>query len=248
MVDLIDNGYMKYSNDCWDFYKPSYKMKNGEWIVASTFADSVRYNTKIPYTYRKLLADIESVVENMDELNKTFIPMRQRQYFKKQGNYYDALISRSLIVKVLSLYNLKEKKMVSIIRRTKLFDLNDYLQKYEEYARCKSPNEASDKVPKLEIQPYRGTITTREDIMMERVESIRGKATEAEESMCKILSALNINYVFQYACNIGNDIIMDFYIPSKRISIEIDGGYHNDINQLMRPAMCASWHTCITIQ
>lgn len=233
MIELIDNGLMKYDKDCWDFYKPNYKMKHGEWLVASTVADSVRFNSKIPYTYRKLLADIESVVSDYNELDKMFLPMKQKQYFKKQGNYFDALISKILVAKVLSIYNFGEKKITAIIRNSRRFDVFDYLQKYEDYTRCKTANTTSKKVPKLEIKPYNGFITTREDVMSERAANLRKKATDAEKAMCKLLSALNVEYVFQYACNIGYDIIMDFFIPSKRISIEIDGSYHNDIKQLM---------------
>lgn len=233
MIDLIENGCMRYSNDCWDFYKPNYKMKNGEWLVASTVTNAIRFNSKIPYTYRKMLADIETVVINEAELDKSFLPMRQKQYFKKQGNYYDALISKVLVMKILALYKFGEKKIASIIRQSRRFDVHDYLQKYEYYTRCKQANTISKKVPKLDIKPYCGSIVTREDIMVERVNNLRKNATDAEKAMCKILSALNVEYIFQYACNIGYDIIMDFYIPSKRISIEIDGGYHNDVKQLM---------------
>lgn len=233
MINLIGNGDIRYSHDCWDFYKPNYKMKKGEWLIASTVAFSVSLNSKIPYTYRKFLADIESVVSDNNELDKVFLPMRQKQYFKKQGNYYDALVSKTLVVKVLTLYNFSEKKIASILRQSNRFDVSDYLQKYEDYTQCKRASEKSKIVPLLDIQPYRGCITTREDVINERVNSLRKNATEAEKTMCKILSALNVDYIFQYACNIGYDIIMDFFIPSKRISIEIDGDYHNEVKQLM---------------
>ena len=55
-------------------------------------------------------------------------------------------------------------------------------------------------------------------------------ATPAEKAVIKILRRLKVIYKFQeplfYGKDKSNFYIMDFYIPEKRMCIEIDGEYH----------------------
>jgi len=61
-----------------------------------------------------------------------------------------------------------------------------------------------------------------------RKESIQD-TTIAEKVFGKVLKKLNIKYEFQKIVHYekGKWYMIDFYIPIKRIAIEIDGGYHN---------------------
>ena len=67
--------------------------------------------------------------------------------------------------------------------------------------------------------------------------SLIEKQTDAEKKFKTILKSLKIGYEFQkifyYTRPGGNSFyIVDFYIPSKEVVIEIDGGYHNTDNQV----------------
>lgn len=60
------------------------------------------------------------------------------------------------------------------------------------------------------------------------------KSTSAEIEFARKLRALNIKYMFQKGFIKGLFCIADFYIPSLRLIIEIDGGYHNTSKQQFR--------------
>lgn len=61
------------------------------------------------------------------------------------------------------------------------------------------------------------------------------KATRCEKLMCGILDNYNIEYEFQKpVCLSGKTYIMDFYLPKYGICIEIDGEYHNKLEQMQK--------------
>ena len=61
----------------------------------------------------------------------------------------------------------------------------------------------------------------------ERIQGLRTRATPAERRFRGFLCHSKIKFKFQRAfIKKGGFVIADFYIPSKKLVIEIDGGYH----------------------
>lgn len=63
------------------------------------------------------------------------------------------------------------------------------------------------------------------------------KATKEELIFKKLLDKMNIRYIFQKGFIKGfNHCIVDFYLPRRRLCIEIDGPYHDSPKQKIRDA------------
>lgn len=102
----------------------------------------------------------------------------------------------------------------------------------------KLANAYSDKVTKLydnliddiKAQGYRGTGW----IVKTLVDNIEG-ATYYELLVAYYLIRKDIEFVQQAPFYINGKIsFADFYIPSKKVVIEVDGGYHDEIMQILR--------------
>lgn len=58
------------------------------------------------------------------------------------------------------------------------------------------------------------------------------KSTSAEKSVCRILSALNVQFIRQYPVRTARKCFyIDIYIPTLKLAIEVDGKYHFTENQ-----------------
>lgn len=58
------------------------------------------------------------------------------------------------------------------------------------------------------------------------------KSTSAEKSVCRILSALNVQFIRQYPVRTARKCFyIDIYIPTLKLAIEVDGKYHFTDNQ-----------------
>lgn len=72
---------------------------------------------------------------------------------------------------------------------------------------------------------------TREEVqsfLMKRKNEMEANPTPSEARLKSALEALGIRHVFQsIKFSKGVYRIFDFYIPKKRIAIEVDGGYHD---------------------
>lgn len=60
------------------------------------------------------------------------------------------------------------------------------------------------------------------------------KSTPAEKEFARKLRLLKINYMFQKGFIKDLFCIADFYIPSLRLIVEVDGGYHDNPKQKFR--------------
>ena len=71
-------------------------------------------------------------------------------------------------------------------------------------------------------------------VMREYKHNLRTNATIAETKMKRILSILKVYYIFQKAFySKGRLYIVDFYLPYKKLVIEIDGSHHQtDLRQI----------------
>ena len=72
--------------------------------------------------------------------------------------------------------------------------------------------------------------STQYDLLKENAKANRKNPTEAESAMWDILKGNNIGYHFRRQ-HIILDYIVDFICLEKGLVIELDGGYHNDLEQ-----------------
>ena len=68
------------------------------------------------------------------------------------------------------------------------------------------------------------------EILKANAEANRNNPTEAENALWQMLRGSNLGYKFRRQHPIA-DFIVDFYCPEKALTIELDGGYHNDPKQ-----------------
>ena len=65
------------------------------------------------------------------------------------------------------------------------------------------------------------------EFIQRRRAELFSKSTSAEKSVCRILDTLGIRYIRQYPIKTPRKLFYaDIYIPSMRLVIEVDGGYH----------------------
>ena len=70
------------------------------------------------------------------------------------------------------------------------------------------------------------------EFIQRRRAELFSKSTSAEKSVCRILETLGIRYIRQYPIKTPRKLFYaDIYIPSMRLVIEVDGGYHFTDNQ-----------------
>jgi very-short-patch-repair endonuclease len=68
-----------------------------------------------------------------------------------------------------------------------------------------------------------------------RLKKLKSNPTKSELEFMDILDKNNIKYIFQkWFIKWNNYCIIDFYIPNKKICIEIDGWYHLNKEQKIR--------------
>lgn len=66
-----------------------------------------------------------------------------------------------------------------------------------------------------------------------RRDELLSKSTEAEKSVCRILKSIGVVFIRQYPIDTGRKhYYADIYIPSARLIIEVDGGYHYTQKQM----------------
>lgn len=69
-----------------------------------------------------------------------------------------------------------------------------------------------------------GIKNRRNDLLMNQ--------TRAEQAVCKVLDYIHIIYIKQYPIKTPRKLFFaDIYIPSLRLVIEVDGGYHGTAEQ-----------------
>lgn len=80
------------------------------------------------------------------------------------------------------------------------------------------------KISIVKKQNYKNDRDLREKYLLGFQNKFRNNPDFSEVLAMKILDGLNVKYEFQKI--MGNKYIVDFYIPSKNLVIEIDGGIH----------------------
>ena len=65
----------------------------------------------------------------------------------------------------------------------------------------------------------------------ELAEEMRKNPTEAEKVLWEALRAYGLGVKFRQQ-HIIEDLIVDFYCNEYKVTVEVDGGYHNDVEQM----------------
>ena len=74
------------------------------------------------------------------------------------------------------------------------------------------------------------------DIALKFSNDLDDRCTKYEARAIKLLEYLKIRYRFQHPVDNGKNsfYVLDFYLPTKRVCIEIDGGYHKTSKQIIK--------------
>jgi len=111
--------------------------------------------------------------------------------------------------------------------------------------RTEAQRRAWKQIKKISKNPKHG-------IACKRIQYLRQHATSAEKKFIKKLRRTGIKFQFQKSffspthldyLHAGCFAIVDFFIPYKKICIEIDGGYHNTPAQKSKDAWRDNWLT-----
>lgn len=93
------------------------------------------------------------------------------------------------------------------------------------------PLNAAKKSVGLSDGQYRATANRDNyDLLKENARQMRKKPTEAENAFWELVSAKGLDVKFRRQHVIGN-FIVDFVCLEKNLIVEIDGGYHDDVEQ-----------------
>ena len=72
-------------------------------------------------------------------------------------------------------------------------------------------------------------------VLKERAEAMRKNPTEAEKVLWEALRAKGLGVKFRQQ-HIIEDFIVDFYCNEYKVTVEVDGGYHNEEGQMKSDA------------
>lgn len=171
-----------------------------------------------------------------------FQPFYDQEYLKPIGDVKEIIIQSDYLRKFLISNGMSPSKAEEIVATGKLFNISDYKQfVVDRQEKNNNYGTTADAYLKA-IDIYPKNCSSFEsafdevnvaDSIYEHVEDNRRKATEAEMNVMEILDEYKIEYEFQKPVRVFNTAyIMDFFLPSKNICIEIDGSYHNNYHQL----------------
>lgn len=81
------------------------------------------------------------------------------------------------------------------------------------------------------------TFKDKQKTIHSRLNNLREKATKHELIVKSLLDSINEYYIFQKGFIKGNFYcIVDFYLPKRKLVIEVDGGYHFSDEQRRKDA------------
>ena len=121
----------------------------------------------------------------------------------------------------------------------KIIFTEDDLKRLKELANCKRPVKSMlgyvdglfNQVSRY-TSPEKAKVSKRKVSVAESANYYRGllvdNQTESEKVFKALLKSCGVEYEFQKIFYCGNGFsIVDFYVPSKEVVFEIDGGYHD---------------------
>ena len=155
------------------------------------------------------------------------------------GSYMDILVKPSEMEKIVNVlkrygYKIKEEDFV-------WFDMDDFKFFFEYQKKGLKSGKALEhsdfSLPRNKYQsPLFNVYCKNNDLIMKeyRDNNVKRK-NEHELIMCSLLEEIGVDYKYQQIISIKNkSYIMDIFIPDKYICIEIDGGYHEEEQQIVK--------------
>lgn len=155
------------------------------------------------------------------------------------GSYMDILVKPSEMEKIVNVlkrygYKIKEEDFV-------WFDMDDFKFFFEYQKKGLKSGKALEhsnfSLPRNKYQsPLFNVYCKNNDLIMKeyRDNNVKRK-NEHELIMCRLLEEIGVDYKYQQIISIKcKSYIMDIFIPDKYICIEIDGGYHEEEQQIKK--------------
>lgn len=172
-------------------------------------------------------------------------PFFDEDYLKPHGAYRDVLIKINELSKISKFFDLTPKEFKKSAYSWDVgFSLSDYRKFIVKRRMIEAKRAEIDESYLSDIQLDSRFYYTKEyvssrkyssDYLKSYVESNIKNITEGEKAAKNILDKNGLVYEFQKACIInGHSYIMDFYLPEYGVCIEIDGGYHDTQEQLLK--------------
>lgn len=211
------------------------KHKNDKIVILSKWCRKVK-GLKIEAAFRSLVA--------LKILSHTH-SFRDEDYLKPHGKFLDVLITLNDLHTVAEFFDVtKNESREALTKGNALFSL----QKYEEYIfkrkkiRAKECSKDENYFKDISFEcvsyynkEYVSNHKYASDFLQSFVENNKKNITDGEKAAMCVLEEICIEYEFQKPCLVfGHSYIMDFYLPKHGVCIEIDGGYHDTQNQLLK--------------
>lgn len=172
-------------------------------------------------------------------------PFRDEDYLKPIGNIRSILLPIEYMSRIAKLFDITSKEYKrSVYSCNYLFSLYDY-KKYIVQRKVKRAKEIEDNDNYFREISFDEKLYFRKEYVSEHkyasdflksyVEENIKNITNGEKKAKSILEEYNVEFEFQKACLVfGRSYIMDFYLPKYGVCIEIDGGYHDTPEQLVK--------------
>lgn len=171
---------------------------------------------------------------------------KDTDYIKPVGEYCDVLVNIDLFLEILRMFGFDNKEIKSIKKGLNECVFN--IDNYNDFLKTKELNNALAKqISEEKIEDicmdaslfYKKEYVSNKkyaiDFIDQYVEKNIRNSTDGEKQMQRLLDYYKIKYEFQKPCLVfGKCYIMDFFLPAYGVCIEIDGGYHNTQQQLVK--------------
>lgn len=172
------------------------------------------------------------------------LPFRDEDYLEPIGNIKEILISIKELKLLCAFFDISRKESGKAINNNAYFSLSDYeryitvRKKRRAFEQAKN-DEYFEKICFDEKSYFKKEYVSKHkyaaDYLQSWVEENKKNITEGEKAAKAVLDEMCVDYEFQKPCLVaGRSYIMDFYLENFGICIEIDGGYHNTTEQLLR--------------
>lgn len=171
------------------------------------------------------------------------LPFTDEEYLPAIGNIRAILIEIRECKRLLAYFGLNKKEISNAVYSS-MFNYKDYnkflIKRHSGFVENKIKNDKFfDEISIDKITYYKKEYVSEHkyaaDFLQEYVEQNKANATDGEKAMKDVLEKNCIAFEFQKPCLVcGKSYIMDFFLPNYGVCIEVDGGYHDTQEQLIK--------------
>lgn len=238
--DSFDLSFTKKDDDAQDRYKEmsicrlkDFLKENIQAVILSKVCRKIK-----GLNYNALYFMLKEI-----KIKGKVLPFTDNDYLPSIGNLCAILINVKDCKRLLACFGLSKKEISSAVYGS-LFNVQDYnnflLKKHriESEERIKNDKYFED-ISLESISYYKKEYVSEHkyaaDFLQEYVEQNKANATDGEKAMKDVLEKNGIAFEFQKPCLVcGKSYIMDFFLPNYGVCIEVDGGYHDTQEQLIK--------------